>query len=143
MTVMATTLVHESPKLGEVPYAPEDVVRFPQGLPGFERLREFLLVTREECAPFIFLASLERPEVALPMMPLLPELIGVGADAMPAMLGRAGRNGVVYHAVVTFGPDGRQVRANLRAPVVVNLDTRLGCQVVLPDETLPLDAEIF
>ena len=31
---------------------------------------------------------------------------------------------------------------NLRAPIVINLDTRLGCQVILPDETLPIAAPL-
>jgi flagellar assembly factor FliW len=55
------TLIHHSAKLGDVPYAPTDVVHFVQGLPGFERLHDFLVVTRDECAPIVFLASLDDP----------------------------------------------------------------------------------
>lgn len=142
-TLMDTDLIYQSPKLGDVPYSPDDVVRFPQGLPGFERLREFLLVTREECEPFVFLASLERPDVALPLMPILPAALGMKTpDETFALLGEAGPDGIIYYAVVSIGLDAKEIIVNLRAPVVVNLDTRLGCQVILSDETLPMAAKL-
>jgi len=64
MMTIDTALVYQSSKLGDVTYTPEDVIRFPHGIPGFEKFREFLLVTREECDPFIFLAALEHPDVS-------------------------------------------------------------------------------
>jgi flagellar assembly factor FliW len=143
MTLTESQLLYRSPKLGDVPYTADDVVRFPQGVPGFERLREFLLVTREECQPFVLLASLEDPEVTLPLVPLVPGTLGMAVPANSLQpLGRAGDDALGYYAVVSIGPEAREIIANLRAPVVVNLDTRLGCQVILPDETLPLAAPL-
>jgi flagellar assembly factor FliW len=136
-------LICHSPKLGSVPYSAVDVIRFPHGLPGFEHLREFLLVTRDECAPFVFLASLEDLQVTLPLLPwalaggqhiLAAEDFRTPDDETDAM--------VVPYAVVSIGPQGREVAANLRAPVVVNLDARLGRQVILADESLPLTATV-
>ena len=142
-TQMNETLTFRSPELGDVPYRATDVVRFPQGLPGFERLRDFLIVTREECAPFVFLASLEEPTVALP---LLPWTVAAGAHA--AALPRGGRETasagpvIACYAVVSIGAQGREVIANLRAPVLVDLDDRTGRQVILADESLPLTAPV-
>ncbi len=131
---MTPPLTYRSPKLGDVRYSPGDVVQFPDGLPGFEQLRDFLIVSREECAPFVFLASLDEPGVALPLVPW--RLVGVehvaGIDAA----------GVVAWAVVSIGHDTRDSVANLRAPVVIDLDARLGRQVILADERLPLAAPV-
>lgn len=142
MTATLAPLIFRSPKLGDVPYGREDVIRFPQGLPGFEQLRDFLLVTREECEPFVFLASLERPEVAVPLIPLALASAGRPAPTQTGTLGPGDESAVVYYAVVSIGVDAADVIVNLRAPVVVNLDTRLGCQVILPDETLPVSARL-
>src|SRR5206468_3610273 len=77
MTPLDTALVYRSPKLGDFSYGTEDVIRFPQGIAGFEQLREFVLLARDECDPFIFLAALEQPEVALPLVPVAPGTLDV------------------------------------------------------------------
>jgi len=143
MMTLETTLVYHSSKLGDVTYTPDDVIRFPQGIPGFEQLREFLLVTREECEPFIFLAALERPDVALPLMPVAPSTLGAGPSAAALRALDGGTNDAVgYYAVASIALNASEIIVNLRAPIVINLDTRLGCQVILPDETLPIAAPI-
>lgn len=137
-------LVLRSRKLGDVPYGADDVVRFPQGVPAFEHLRDFLLVTREECQPFLLLASLEDIDMTLPLIPLTPGSLGLEATpaAVQAIIGEGGEDAIGYYAVVSIGVDAKEIIANLRAPVVVNLDTRLACQVILPDESLPLSAPL-
>lgn len=143
MTATLTMRTLTSPKLGDVSYGPDDVIRFPQGIPGFETLREFLLVTRGECEPFVFLTSIERPEVTLPLLPLglAAEATKVGAAGVASLkVGEASQ--VARYAVVSIGVETHEIITNLRAPVVVNLDTRLGRQVILPDEALPVAAPL-
>jgi flagellar assembly factor FliW len=135
-------LVLQSPKLGPVPYDVDDVIDFVDGLPGFEHLHRFLLVTRDECAPFIFLTSMNEPDVALPLLPLAlaagsmaPELEAMASAA----LGEE-RGFVAAYAVVRIGRDAHDIAMNLRAPVVVDLDARRGLQVILSDDRLPVAA---
>jgi flagellar assembly factor FliW len=141
MSQTATPLVHAAPELGPVPYTADDVLTFPEGVPGFEGLRAFLIVTREECAPFVFLASLERPEVALPLLPLAlvtgPEAAGAALQAARAQH-RALSDAAALYAVAGIARGATQVWVNLRAPVVVDLEARRGVQVILGDETLPV-----
>ena len=145
MIARDTSLIHRSSKLGDVPYSTADVIHFPQGIPGFEHLHDFLLVTREECAPFIFLAAIESPDVALPLLPfaLATDIAvpGLPADAV-RLLGETHGATIGWYSVVAIGVDAQEVVANLRAPIVVNLDTHRGSQVILPDETLPLCAPL-
>src|SRR5205809_932964 len=132
-----------SPKLGDFSYGTEDVIRFPQGIAGFEQLREFVLLARDECDPFIFLAALEQPEVALPLVPVAPGTLDVRPSrAAFASLGQRTQAPIAYYAVASIRPNGGEIGVNLRAPIVINLDTRLGCQVILPDETLPMAAQL-
>jgi len=142
----ATLLTYRSEKLGDVPYSLDDIVRFPDGVPGFEHLQEFLVVTREECAPFVFLAALADPEVALPLLPLAYAAGaegGVPVDVHAALQSEARAGGTLAcYTVVSIGPDAREVIVNLRAPVVIDLDARRGSQVIVPDETLPVSAPL-
>jgi flagellar assembly factor FliW len=145
MNATHAMLTYRSSQLGDVTYTASDVVHFAQGVPGFESLHDFLIVTRDECAPFVFLTSLENVDVALPLLPwalaageraiaLPTESLHTADDAPDAML--------ACYAVVWIGPEGRRVVANLRAPIVVNLDRRTGRQVILADESLPLTATV-
>ena len=142
----ATLLTYRSEKLGDVPYSLDDIVRFPDGVPGFEHLQEFLVVTREECAPFVFLAALADPQVALPLLPLAYAAGaegGVPVDVSVALQNEARSGGTLAcYTVVSIGPDAREVIVNLRAPVVIDLDARRGSQVIVPDESVPLSATL-
>jgi flagellar assembly factor FliW len=100
-------------------------------------------VTRQECEPFVFLTALERPEVALPLIPLA--LAAAGLTTLTeslAPLGRAAEAATAHYAVVSIGMEAADVIVNLRAPVIINLDSRLGRQVILPDERLPVNARL-
>lgn len=122
-----------SPKLGPITFRPHDVIHFPEGLPGFESLTRFLLVTRTECQPFVFLTALERPEVALPLLP--PVLAQPGWTPPIDPPWAAGPDDVAWYAVVIIAPKGEAIVANLAAPIVVNLRERVGRQVVLDEES--------
>ena len=143
----AAVLTYSSGKLGEVPYTTDDVVHFPEGVPGFEHLHDFLVVTRDECAPFVFLAALEDPDVALPLLPLAlaagPDGAGVPADLGAAVHNAVGVAGTLAcYTVVSIGQDAREMVVNLRAPVVIDLHARRGAQVIVADDTLPVSATI-
>ena len=145
MTSTAALLTYASPKLGAVPYSPADVVRFERGLPGFEGLLDYLVVTRDECAPFVFLAALHDPEVALPLLPLAlaagPEAGRIAAGAVAAA-GVDPDGTIACYAVVVIGLDAREMVANLRAPVLIDLDRCRGVQVILGDDSLAVAAPL-
>lgn len=130
-----------SPKLGPISFRPNDVIHFPEGLPGFESLTKFLLVTRTECEPFVFLTALERPEIALPLLP--PLLIQPGWTPPVEPPGPTGADDLAWYAVVLIAPKAETIMANLRAPILINLRDRLGRQVVLDDERFPLSAPVL
>ncbi|MFQ5828076.1 MAG: flagellar assembly protein FliW [Candidatus Methylomirabilia bacterium] len=122
-----------SPKLGPVSFRTDDVIHFPEGIPGFETLNKFLLVTRTECEPFIFLTSLERPEIALPLLP--PTLVQPGW-APP--FAPSGPGDLAWYAVVIIAPNATAIMPNLRAPILIDLRDRIGRQVLLDDDNAPL-----
>lgn len=129
------------PKFGEFTYSGADVVRFPWGLPGFAHLREFIVLSLEEQPHFIWLQSLEDIDIALPMVdpwslfadydPKLPQYA-----VMSLEIERPESFAVFCVTVVTKG--AAEMTVNLRAPVVVNIETRIGRQVALdnPDYSM-------
>jgi flagellar assembly factor FliW len=127
-----------APDLGEFRFSAEDLITFPEGLPAFEHLHQFLLVTRDNLRPFIFLVSAEQPTVrfvCLPVQILRPDY---GFELAASDCGWLAPPGG-YHAsspeldvfVILTLSEGAPATANLMAPVLVNPERRLGAQVIL------------
>jgi flagellar assembly factor FliW len=128
-------------RFGQLVYDASEAIEFPVGLPGFEQHHRFVLVEQPELAPLVFLQSLESPDLSLPAVPvaavdhqyaldLTPEdqeLLGLEASQQPFPPPE-----VRCLAILTAPQDG-QSTANLLAPVVINLSTRVGVQAVRSD----------
>lgn len=65
-TRRAVSLTIDSTRFGQIEIDPESVVEFPHGMIGLDS-RRFALVAREADADFLWLHSLEDPELALPV----------------------------------------------------------------------------
>jgi len=126
----------QSRRFGPLPVSAERVIAFPQGLLGFEELDRYLYLSLEALEPIAFLVSIDDPEVAFPVVPArlcLPDY----APALPAEalaeLGSAPADPPLLLAICTLASDTGTFHANLKGPVVINLATRRGCQIVLHD----------
>ncbi len=131
----------ESRRFGSVLVAEEEIVRFPEGLPGFEELREFLLLSPPDLTPVQFLVALQDPEISFPLLAAGLCLAGY-APRLDAGdlggLGTADASGLAIYAILTFHPEGEEVTANLRAPILINPAARIGRQMTLVDSTYSL-----
>ena len=126
---------------GPIEYDEAAVLTFPWGLPAFEQLSRFLLIEHPSAAPLVFLQSLEREELCLPAIPVLAldpdyelalssddlETLGFTSAEQPPGVDTLGCFVVV--SIPAVGP----ATANLLAPIVVNLASRLAVQAVRAD----------
>jgi flagellar assembly factor FliW len=123
---------------GRLDYTAASVLEFPEGLPGFESERQFVLVERPQYHPLVFLQSVRNPELSLPALPVRVvernyelrlhasdiELLGLSAQP------RIGEDIVVLSLIAVHE---QCPTANLLAPVVVNLRTNAAAQCIDPD----------
>lgn len=119
----------------------DDLLHFPHGLIGFENCQHWVLLADPHSTAVGWLQSVDRPATALavvsPRRFRQDYRIRVGQSQL-ATLAMTERDRI-YALCVVSKQDGR-CTMNLRAPILVNLDRRLGCQVVTSDEQ-PLQAE--
>ena len=117
-----------------------DIVAFPDGLPGFERCRRFVVIASPETAPLQLVQSVDgQPATFLAIDPrlVLPAYRGA---LTPADLSRLGANAdtpLVWLALVALD-DAGEATVNLRAPVVINPGPMVGFQVVPIISVYPL-----
>lgn len=116
-------------QFGEMEYDEKHVLTFPEGLIGFEESRQFLIVHDEDSEPFRWLVSLNDSELSFPLIELPKD--------QPGIFGRTfSQENVTLFAVVSIKPDIDDSTINLKSPIVIDINNRMGRQVVLDDEQL-------
>ena len=121
------------------------VIEMVEAMPGFPERTRFALVRLDEDGVLCSLKSVEDPELRFLVVPpavFFPDYAPVIDDATVASLGIRSAEDAMVLLVVNPGDEAGTATANLLAPVVVNLATRQGGQVVL-DEDLPIRAPLL
>ncbi len=132
--------IHTS-RFGELEVSEDTLLTFPTGLIGFPAIQEFVVLDVAEESPYQWLQAIGEPDLAMVIIDvhcLDPDFRAQISDEGLAELGVIEKDPVLIMAVVTI-PSGQpeQATANLRAPLVVNLRTRKGKQIIL-HESIPL-----
>lgn len=122
------------PRFGECSYLDSEVIEFPWGLPGFANLRHFVVLQVGGQEGFIWLQSLDDVKVAIPLSdpwvifddyePHLPHYAKVA-------LALDHPEDFIILCVVVVTKDAADMTMNLLAPIVINLKTRIGRQIML------------
>nr|BFD58360.1 flagellar assembly protein FliW [Bdellovibrio sp. CKG001]BFD65615.1 flagellar assembly protein FliW [Bdellovibrio sp. HAGR004] len=139
-------MIISTSRFGQIELKQEDVLTFTEGLLGFADLRKFVLLDDPNDEIFAWLQSCEAPAIAFPV--LEPELFAPQYKAnltkgdMEA-LKLTSQDKARYFSIVTIPDDPTQMTANLKAPVVVNIEARTARQCVLQDNNLAIREPIF
>jgi flagellar assembly factor FliW len=131
----------QTSRFGSVDIQPEDILLFSRGLFAFENHRHWVLLADDNDA-VAWLQSLNDPEVALPLVSprrFVPQYRVCLARNQLTPLEMAALD-QAFVLVVLSRHQGA-LTMNLKAPVIINLDRRIGRQVVTCDEQ-PLQLEL-
>jgi flagellar assembly factor FliW len=125
-----------------LPEIARDAVRFPNGLPGFEACRSFVLMQNDVLGPLQLLKATEGPAASFLVIDprrVLPEYRCElsQADRHRLSVGASNVDTLLWLVLVTIELDGT-ITANLRAPVVINPERMVGHQVVPHDCVYPI-----
>lgn len=110
-------------------------ITFPDGLYGFEGLKEYVLLDAQQ-QPFYWLQSLDSEQVAFILIdPFLfrPDYELDVSDEDLLVIGLEKPQDALVFAIITIPPTGAPMTANLQGPLVINRENHLGKQVVLTD----------
>lgn len=121
--------------------AVDGVVTFPEGLPGFEDQRQFMLMASPEMEPFTVMQGMT--DGGPSFVAIDPRVVEHGyvtaLDRMDlARLSADERDTLLWLAIVAAREDG-SVTANLRAPVVINPGTMRGIQLIAVESEYATD----
>lgn len=139
-------MVVNTSRFGPVQIAQEDIVRFPEGLLGFNDLESFVLLDDPNDEIFAWLQSCDEPSIAFPV--LEPELFEEGfslnlSKADLQSLDETEAKKLRSFCIITIPEDPAKMTANLKAPIVINVSKRVARQCVLQDNKLEIREPIF
>jgi len=134
MTTLASTL---TTRFGAIEFIDDDIIHLCGGILGFPDGERFVLVQHKEGSRFRWLQSLDDPKLAFLVVDpaeffanYAPEI----TDKLAADLGLNEETPRLVYTIVTI-PRGQPeaMTANLAGPIVINLETRKGVQVIIED----------
>lgn len=116
------------------------ILSFPQGLPGFEKERQFAAIQIPGQHPLIYLQSVSSPSLCLLTFPVQTidskYQYEVSAEERDLLRLPEGTANMLALAIVAVEPETGPT-ANLAAPLIVNLQNNLAVQSLQPDTALP------
>ena len=131
---------------GDVTISDDKMISFPNGIVGFPDLKDFALIHDEEQgdqAGIRWMQSVQEPNFAMPVInPLVvkEDYNPMVDDELLSVIG-AGEN-ILVMTTITVPTDLSKMSVNLKAPFVINVDTRKAVQVVL-EEDLPVKFYVY
>ena len=137
------TITLESTRFGSVEIPSEAVVDFPAGLIGLGG-RRYAIVARDEDATFVWLHSLEDPDLALPLTNPWRFFANYEvelADDEAERIGVQHTDDTAVYVTVRAGEVLEDFSANLRAPILITHGK--GFQVINQAPDAPVRAPLF
>lgn len=133
-------------RFGQVEIQESDILAFPEGILGFAELHKFVLLDDPNDDIFAWLQSCDEAAIAFPV--LEPELFHENykinlAKADFEALKMANLERSRLFCIITIPDEPTQMTANMKAPVVINVDARLARQCVLQDNSMAIREPVF
>jgi flagellar assembly factor FliW len=129
----------QTTRFGRVEVERERVVLFPDGVLGFPEHKKYLFVEHKPGSPFLWLQSLDAPELAFVIInPLLirKDYLDQMSPAERRHFEGALEGRTLLFVLVTIPPgEAEKMTVNLMGPLVIDADARVGRQVILANSS--------
>lgn len=121
----------QNKQFGEVEFTEENIIKFKNGLLGFEELNDFLLIKTENDL-FFWLSSVDQPELVFPLIGL--RLVD---DSYPQ------EKESEAFGIVTLSNKLEETTVNLKAPVYISQDKKEGYQSIIDKDEYSVKYKLF
>lgn len=132
----------ETVHFGIIEIDEKEFIYFPEGIPGFETSKKYVLIGNDgEETVFFWLQSVDMPDLCFVVTDPFMVYDGYGVDVDDddvALLKITDANKVLSLAIVIIPEDINEIRVNLKAPILINVDKKLGKQVIQKNDDLPI-----
>lgn len=132
---------------GKIDITDDKVITLEDGMIGLPEYRNFALIFDEEKDKIsvMWFQSMDDPYTAFPVMQpnlVRPDYNPAVSDELLRPLGVMTEENTYVLVTLTAAPDPKETSVNLKAPIVINTDTRRGAQIIVEDD-YPVKYKIY
>lgn len=134
---------------GDIEMGEEKIITFEQGLFGFEEYKKYTILYDVEAGEehtFSWLQSAECKELALPVvnpLTILDDYNPIINDELLGGIGEITDENLVVLLTMTVPKDLTKMTSNLKAPIIINADTRKGAQIVVENQDYEIRYNVY
>ncbi|NEZ45864.1 flagellar assembly protein FliW [Clostridium niameyense] len=131
---------------GIIDYKKEDILYFPKGIPGFEKLKEFIIFPVEDNDIFSVLHSIGNEEIGI--IVISPFRVDNSyefklEEEQVKRLKIDKKEDLIVLNTVTIYSNIKDITVNLRAPIVINIKDKIGEQIILNSDKYSIKHPLF
>ena len=132
---------------GAIEIDEQKIISFPEGLLGFEEEKEFVIInTEDEENPFQWLQSVRNADLTFVIINpffVYPNYDIVIPKTAQKKLKIRDEKDLIIYSIVVVPENIEKMTANLLGPVIININEKLGKQVILDDNRYSTKHYIF
>ncbi|MFW5870361.1 MAG: flagellar assembly protein FliW [Candidatus Sumerlaeota bacterium] len=139
----------ETTRFGQIDVPEGDIINLPEGVLGFPEATRYVLLEHDsEGTPFKWLQSLDDPNLAFividPHMVVEGYVVEFDEEMQDEVGCKYADEKFAMMAIVNVPQDQPiEMTVNVRAPIIVHTEKRVGWQVILPNEEYPIRHRLF
>lgn len=134
---------------GEIDLTEEKIITLERGLFGFEEFKKYTILydyEKKDGANISWFQSVDEPTLALPVInPLLvkEDYNPVVEDELLSGIGEISEENLVILLTMTVPADIKEMSVNLKAPIIINADTKKGVQLIVENQDYEVKYKIY
>ncbi len=132
---------------GEIDINEDKIINFPDGILAFEDNKRFIIINNEdESNPFEWLQSIDDTDLAFVIInPFIFKKdydINIPEKVVNKLKIESEKDVLIY-SIIVVPEDINNITANLAGPIIININEKLGKQIVLEDKRYNSKHRIF
>lgn len=134
---------------GEIDIPEEKILQFDNGVLGFENCKKFTIIydtSKESETSISWLQCMDEPELAFPIINpffVMDDYNPVVETELLTGLGELNDDNTLLFVLVNIKSDITKLTANMKAPVIINSDTRKGAQAIAENQEYQIKYNIY
>ncbi len=132
-------------RFGNIEISENEIINFSDGLLGFEDEKKFCLVDPNDSTLILWLQSAKTPSICFPIIEpnFFTEDFNFTIPQTDLTTLEIEKNNKLVFNILTIPSNATEISANLKAPIVINNTTRSAKQIVLQDNKLSVNENIY